>query len=67
MVLGGNSVTLSLSNNQIKEKATVFYMLLKDSVRPQFLNLAVQTEPGFVPGGTTTEPKAKEFNRQGKF
>lgn len=32
VVLDGNSVTSSLSNNHIKVKATAFYMVLEDSI-----------------------------------
>lgn len=65
VVLGRNSIISSVSNNQIKEKATEFYLILKESVNPDGLILAVQVEPQFVRAGNHHgAPEAEEFSQR---
>lgn len=63
MVLGGNSVTSSLSNIQIKENNAAFYTLLRAAVKSDCLKLAVEIVVRFVPAGNHHDvPEAAEFN-----
>ena len=64
-VLGGNSIVGDISNSQIKHQAHEFFSLLRETVGPACVILAVQVEPRFVEAGNRFgAPAADEFNRR---
>lgn len=65
LILGGNSITASISDLQLKEQAATFYELLNEQLKGDCLKLAVQVEPRFMPTGNRFGvPDSEVFNRR---
>ena len=65
VILEGNSIVDSVTNEEVKSLAHDFYSKLNEIVRPECLRLAVQVENRFVEEGNRFgTPSASEFNQR---
>lgn len=64
VVLGGNSIVNSKSNDEVRALIHDFYVKLRESL-PDSIIIATQIEPRFCPPGNRHgAPEAEEFNRR---